>query len=117
MALKDIISSIADDATKQVAAIKQENKKQLTQIKEHWQEEVAQQRQAVKQRWQLETERKVNQSTLKLKTAAQNKVLMEKGAEFEEIGRNAVVSQLAIDLLDKITTRVLDARESVDRRG
>jgi hypothetical protein len=54
--------------------------------------------------------------SLKSEIGNLNKVLMEKGAAFEEIGRNAVVSQLAVDLLDKITTRVEDAKESVDRR-
>ena len=55
--------------------------------------------------------------TLKSNIGSLNKVLMEKGAEFEEIGRNAVVSQLAVDLLDQIVTRVKDAREAVDRRS
>jgi len=55
--------------------------------------------------------------TLKKNINNLNKVLMEKGAAFEEIGRNAVVSQLAVDLLDQIVTRVDDAREAVDRRS
>jgi hypothetical protein len=42
-----------------------------------------------------------------------NKSMMERGASFEDIGRNAVVSQLAQDLLTKIIQRVDDAHESV----
>ena len=45
-----------------------------------------------------------------------NKALMERGADFEEIGRNAVVTQLAIDLLNKIVTKVEDAKEAVERQ-
>ena len=45
-----------------------------------------------------------------------NKALMERGAGFEEIGRNAVVTQLAVDLLNKIVTKVEDARTAVERR-
>lgn len=55
-------------------------------------------------------------NTLKGNLTNLNKTLMEKGAAFEEIGRNAVVSQLAIDLLDKILTRANDAKEAVERR-
>lgn len=43
-----------------------------------------------------------------------NKSMMERGASFEDIGRNAVVSQLARDLLRKIVQRVEDAAESVN---
>ena len=45
-----------------------------------------------------------------------NKALMERGADFDEIGRNAVVIQLSTDLLNKIVTRVDDAREAIERR-
>lgn len=85
MALKDIIKSISEDATQQVAAVKQESEKQIAQIKERWTEEATKQRQAIKQRWQQDTERKVNQSALKLKAAAQNKVLMEKQWIIDEV--------------------------------
>ena len=54
--------------------------------------------------------------TLKTEIGNLNKTLMEKGAAFEEIGRNAVVSQLAIELLDKIVHRVDDAKEAVNKR-
>ena len=55
-------------------------------------------------------------NNLKQEIGNLNKSLMENGAEFEEIGRNAVVSQLALDLLDKIVVKVEDAREAITRR-
>jgi hypothetical protein len=45
-----------------------------------------------------------------------NKSMMERGASFEELGRNAVVSQLAQDLLTKIVQRVDDAAEAVENQ-
>lgn len=46
-----------------------------------------------------------------------NKSMMGKGASFEEIGRNAVIVQLAQELLEKIVQKVEDAREAVNRAG
>lgn len=62
------------------------------------------------------TELKRYIGTLKKEINNLTKVLMESGAEFEEIGRNTVVSQLAIDLLDKIVIRVEDAEDAVNKR-
>jgi hypothetical protein len=45
-----------------------------------------------------------------------NKSMMERGASFEDIGRNAVIAQLARDLLRKIVQRVEDAHESVENQ-
>lgn len=62
----------------------------------------------------LELKKYIN--NLKTEINSLNKQLMANGAAFEEIGRNAVVSQLASDLLDKIIQKVEDAQEAVDRR-
>jgi len=40
---------------------------------------------------------------------------MEDGKPFEEIGRNAVVSQLTKDLLNRILLKVSDAKEAIER--
>ena len=45
-----------------------------------------------------------------------NKSMMERGASFEDIGRNAVISQLARDLLKKIVQRVEDAKEAIENQ-
>lgn len=45
-----------------------------------------------------------------------NKQMMERGASFDEIGKNAVVVELADELLTKIIQKVEDARESVERQ-
>ncbi len=45
-----------------------------------------------------------------------NKTMMEKGAEWEDIGKNAVIVQLANDLLSKIVTKVEDAKEAVEKQ-
>jgi len=45
-----------------------------------------------------------------------NKSMMERGASFEDIGRNAVIAQLARDLLKKIVQRVEDAAESIENQ-
>jgi hypothetical protein len=43
-----------------------------------------------------------------------NKSMMERGATFEDIGKNAVVAQLASDLLNKVIQKVEDAQEAVE---
>lgn len=45
-----------------------------------------------------------------------NKQMMERGASFEEIGKNAVIVQLAQELLQKIVQKVADANDAINRR-
>ena len=45
-----------------------------------------------------------------------NKSMMERGASFDEIGKNAVIVQLANELLLKIVQKVSDAAEAESRR-
>ena len=43
------------------------------------------------------------------------KVQMSEGKDFEEIGRNAVVTQLTREFLQRITQKVDDATEAIER--
>lgn len=43
-----------------------------------------------------------------------NKQMIGRGASFEDIGKNAVIVELADELLTKIVNKVEDARESVE---
>lgn len=52
---------------------------------------------------------------LKLELSNINKSMMERGASFEEIGKNAVIVQLADDLLTKIIQKVEDANEAINK--
>lgn len=45
-----------------------------------------------------------------------NKSMMERGASFDEIGKNAVIVQLADELLTKIVQKVDDAAEADAKR-
>jgi hypothetical protein len=45
-----------------------------------------------------------------------NKSMMERGASFDEIGKNAVIVELAGELLTQIVQKVDDAREAVERQ-
>lgn len=46
-----------------------------------------------------------------------NKTMMERGASFEDIGKNAVIVQLAQELLTKIVQKVDDANDAINKRG
>lgn len=50
----------------------------------------------------------------KLKLDSLNKAQIEKGASFDEIGRNAVLIQLCKEELNTILNKVKDAREAVE---
>jgi len=52
---------------------------------------------------------------LQIDLANINKSMMERGASFDEIGKNAVIVQLANELLTKVIQKVEDANEAINQ--